>query len=132
MNVILSNSLAANIKYLWLKNSTYYYRRRYPADISAIKGSKVKFICLNTSDPISAAKEAFKLSSFDQAEWERLRNPDQTIPSNNQTHRSAQLVSMLEQLKAASKHDSTPPVLLNRLWAGQSQMPLKVMAKDFQ
>jgi integrase len=67
------------VSYVQLRRDSYYYRRRYPQDLSAhFGGQPFKVLSLQTKSPALAAKAAARIAQEDDATWEALRVADQT------------------------------------------------------
>ncbi len=70
------------MRYVQLRGGTYFYRRRYPADLAAIfGGAAFKFQSLKTRSPAEAAKRAVRMAAEDDAEWSALRTNTGDMPS---------------------------------------------------
>ena len=66
--------MSNKIKYAYLKDQTWLYRRHYPADVAPVLGARALKRSLKTSDPKVAATRAAELNLEVERQIKRVRS----------------------------------------------------------
>ena len=119
-----------SVKYVQLRNGSFFYRRRYPEDLLAhFDGTRFKLVSLKTKSPQEAAKKVMALAQQDDTEWAALRTTDSEAEGFNSSDitRIAQGRLLGIGIKPGEQRDERYDPLAEYLWSKHDHARLEAL-----